>query len=96
VCARFSPPPVLLALSLSPHQHPSLYIPPSSRLIRYNKQQKLGTPKNQNALVRFSGKHKLAEADGRSFGLDFCEVEEAHHRAEADEKENFEGGSCLE
>ena len=27
-----------LALSLSPHRHPDIYIPPSSRVIRYNEQ----------------------------------------------------------
>jgi hypothetical protein len=36
VCVRLWPPPAL-ALSLSPHRHPFLCIPPSSRCIRYNK-----------------------------------------------------------
>ena len=36
VSVRFSPPPYL-AFSLSPHRHPSLYIPPSSLFILYNK-----------------------------------------------------------
>ena len=38
VCARLSPPPAL-ALNLSLHRHPYLYIPPSSRFIRAHKQQ---------------------------------------------------------
>ena len=36
VCVRLWTPPAL-ALSHSPHRHPFLCIPPSSRLIRYNK-----------------------------------------------------------
>ena len=35
VCARLSPPPAL-AISLSYHRHPYLFLPPSSRFLRYN------------------------------------------------------------
>jgi len=49
VCVRLSPPPAL-AFSLSLHRHPYLYIPLSSRFVRYNKQQHL-MPSRLNSMI---------------------------------------------